>query len=218
MKSVSRRSLLMGTAALAAAPLVLSAARPVRAADVAVPWDKATIPAAYPERAMGKADAPVTMIEYSSLTCPHCAHFEVETLPRLKTDFIDTGKMQLIMRDYPLDKLALAAAMMARHAPEPMFFKLMSVLFENQVKWATADDPGAALRQYGILSGMSGDQVDAALQDKALLQAIMDVRKNASDVYGIDSTPSFVINGDMHAGALGYDAFADLINKAAQKS
>jgi protein-disulfide isomerase len=179
-----------------------------------VAWDTATIPAAYPERVLGDPKAPVAIIEYSSLTCPHCAHFHTDTLPQLKTDFLDAGKAYLVVRDFPLDNLALAAAMIARSAPKETFFPFTEALFANQSTWSRAENPLEALTQLAVLAGMSPDIVTQAMGNEELHQAIVDVRTSAHDVYKIDSTPSFVIDGVKHAGSLPYDEFASLIHTA----
>jgi protein-disulfide isomerase len=207
---------MLGAAAVAALP-VMGRSFEVRAADAAekvVPWDRATMPAIYPERVLGNPSAPVAIIEYSSLTCPHCAHFHEETLPKLKADFIDTGKACLVVRDFPLDQLALAAALLVRSAPEDRFFPLLEALFAQQSNWARAENPAKALTSLAMLGGMSKDSIDAAMKNTDLLQAIVDVRSEGNKVYEVDSTPSFVVAGVKHAGALSYDAFADLIAKA----
>jgi protein-disulfide isomerase len=214
--AVSRRSLLLGAAAVAALPLVTRSQMAMAAEGGAIAWDKATVPAIYPERVLGDANAPVAIIEYSSLTCPHCAHFHTDTLPQLKKDFIDSGKARLVVRDFPLDQLALAAALIARSAPKDMFFPYIEALFAHQEMWARAENPAEALTQLAVLAGMPPETVETALKNKDLLQAIVDVRSAGHDAYGIDSTPSFVVDGVKHSGALSYEVFADLINKAAK--
>lgn len=218
MTLVSRRSVMVGAAAVAALPVVGGSfgARAAEATEAKklIAWDRATIPAIYPERVLGDPTAPVAIIEYSSLTCPHCAHYHVETLPKVQKDFIDTGKAYLVMRDFPLDQLSLAASLIARSAPEDRFFPLLEALFAQQETWARAENPAKALTQLAMLGGMTKDSIDAAMKNTDLLQAIVDVRSDANKTYNIDSTPSFVIAGVKHAGALTYEAFADLIAKA----
>lgn len=176
--------------------------------------DKIALPDGYSERVLGDPDAPVTIYEYSSLTCPHCANFHTDTLPELKERFIDTGKAKLVYRDFPLDKLSLAGHLIARCAPEPLYFRLMDVLFSEQRKWARADQPLEALMQYARLAGMSDDTINACFQNEALLKNIQDVQQQAQSVYGIDSTPSFVIDGQVLAGNQPVDVFADAIAAA----
>ena len=117
-----------------------------------------------PDRVLGKADAPITIIEYASLTCPHCADFDKEVLPELKTKYIETGKAKLVYRDFPLDQWAMRAAMLARCAPADKYFSFIDVLFQNQITWATAKDPMAALEKIGKLGGVSSEQFNACME------------------------------------------------------
>lgn len=208
-------SLLRRLAVAVAVTVVLAVSwmpvQPAAAAD----FTPAPTPEGYPERVMGQADAPVTIVEYSSLTCPHCAAFHADTLPRLKEEFIDTGRAKLVFRDFPLDPLALGAALMARCAPEQSYFQLLDVLFKTQDQWARAENPLEALKGYGRLAGMDAQTMNACFENQQLVDAIQQVRQQANAIYGIDSTPSFVIDGQVHAGNRGYDYFAEAIRKAA---
>ncbi len=169
-------------------------------------------PEAYPERVLGKADAPITMVEYSSLTCPHCAQFHTTVLPQIKKDFIDTGKVKLIYRDFPLDRLALGAAVVARCVPEGSFFPMLDMLYKGQEQWARSSNPLEAIQGYGRLAGLTPDAMDACFKNQPLVDAIQQVRENANKAHNITSTPSFVINGTLHSGAQGYDYFAKVFN------
>ena len=120
------------------------------------------------DRILGKADAPITIIEYASLTCPHCAHFEVDVLPKLKTKWIDTGKAKLVLRDFPLDEPALRAEMLARCAPPERFYPLVDTFFETQEKWAVAKDWKASLERIAKLAGVGKSKFDTCLDDKKL--------------------------------------------------
>jgi protein-disulfide isomerase len=166
---------------------------------------------------VGKADAPITIFEYASLTCPHCAEFDKETLPKVRTDWIDTGKAKLIFRDFPLDQYALKAAMVARCAPPDRFFAFIDVLFQQQVTWAGAGGPDAitqALSRTARLGGISEDKFDACLNDKAMNDRILNERLVASQQYGVESTPTFFVNGKKVVGALPYDEFAKALAAA----
>src|SRR6266851_1775595 len=112
------------------------------------------------DRILGKADAPITIIEYASLTCPHCAHFAVEVLPKLKQKWIDTGKAKLVLRDFPLDEPALRAAMVARCAPPERFYPLVGMMFETQEKWVIAADWRAALERIVKIGGLGKKEFD----------------------------------------------------------
>jgi len=154
------------------------------------------------DRILGNRDAPVTIVEYASLTCPHCAHFETAILPELKRDYIDTGKVRLVYRDFPLDQLALVAAGVARCAPPERYFGLLSMLFEGQESWARSPDPVAALVRFGKLAGLSEEKVRSCIEDTALLDQIVAERLEGERMFGISSTPSFVIDGRKYSGAL----------------
>src|SRR5271170_2235265 len=125
------------------------------------------------DHVLGKADAPITIIEYASLTCPHCAEFNKEIIPELKAKYVETGKARLIYRDFPLDQWALRASVLARCAPSDKYFGFIDVLFQNQETWATAKDPMAALEKIGKLGGVSSERFNACMQDRALQDAVL---------------------------------------------
>ncbi len=163
------------------------------------------------ERFIGAADAPVTMIEYASLTCPHCARFHQETLPRLKEAYIDTGKVKLIYRDFPFDELGLRAAIMARCAAPSRFFGLIEVLFRGQDRWSRAKDPVTALRRIGRMAGISTERFDACMADRKIGDAILGVRLEAAREQEVTSTPTFFINGRKVSGNQPYEVFDEII-------
>lgn len=167
----------------------------------------ATVEEAMAERSMGKADAPVTIIEFASLTCPHCKDFEVNVLPKLKTAYIDTGKVKFIYRDFPLDGRALLASMVARCAPKERYFAFLDALFRGQDSWARAQDPIQALGQVAKLGGMSQTDFDACIKNQALFDAIKKDALDAQSQYKIESTPTFVINGKKMEGGHSFEAF-----------
>ncbi len=164
------------------------------------------------EQALGDPSAPVTIIEYASLTCPHCAVFHEETLPALEERYIDTGKARLVMRDFPLDQSALLAAALAHCAGPDRYFTFIDALFANQAQWARAADPKAALLQLAQLGGLPRDEAEACLADETLLDAILQERLDAQNEYGINSTPSFVIDGEKLEGSHDLEDFARVID------
>ena len=170
------------------------------------------------DRILGKAEAPITIIEYASLTCPHCAHFDVTVLPKLKEKWIDTGKAKLILRDYPLDEPALRAAMVARCAPADRFYPLIDTLFAQQEQWATSRDYRAALEKLVKLGGMSDKEFKACISDKKLEDQVAQSRLTASQQLGVDATPTFFINGKKFDGAPTVEAFDQALSGAAPKS
>jgi len=148
------------------------------------------------EHVLGKADAPVTIIEYASMTCPHCAHFNEEVMPRIKSEFIDKGLVRFVFRPFPLDGLAARASLLAQCAPSgDGYFSMVDVLFRSQADWEHASDPLAALKQIGRTAGMQEADVDRCINDQEGLNKIVEGIKEAQAKFGVDSTPSFVING-----------------------
>lgn len=180
---------------------------------------RAQAPAVTPEdRVLGKAEAPITIFEYASLTCPHCADFEAQTLPEIKKQWIETGKARLIYRDFPFDQAALHAAVLARCAPPDRFFAFLDVLFKEQADWAAAKDPTEALKRIGKLGGVGADQFDACMKDEKLVNRIVAERLAAEKQYGVDSTPTFFINGKKLVGAQPYADFVKALQEALPKS
>ncbi len=177
------------------------------------------VPTATPQdHALGKADAPVTIIEYASLTCPHCAEFDRDTLPKIKQNWIDTGKAKVVFRDFPLDGLALRAAMLARCAPPQRYFGFIDMLFQNQPTWVRATDPEQALEHIAKLGGMSDEQFQSCMKNEELANAVAASGQTAQKEYGVESTPTFFINGTKLVGALSYDEFDKALSAAQPKS
>jgi protein-disulfide isomerase len=164
------------------------------------------------EPALGDPAAPVTIIEYSSMTCPHCASFHANILPELKKRYIDTGKVRLVLRDFPLDQNALRASVIAHCAGPERQPQFVEVFFAQQQTWARASDPVQALKQLAQLGGLSADKVDACLADKALEEAVLQARLEGQEKYDIKSTPSFIIDGKTIAGAQSVEDFAVIID------
>jgi protein-disulfide isomerase len=170
------------------------------------------------DRVLGKADAPITIIEYASLTCPHCAHFEVDVLPKLKAKWIDTGKAKLVLRDFPLDEPALRAAMVARCAPPERFYPLVDTFFAQQEQWATTRDYRAALEKLAKLGGIGNKEFAACISDKKLEDQVAQSRLTAAQQLGVDATPTFFVNGKKFDGAPTLEAFDKALSGAAEKS
>ncbi len=152
------------------------------------------------DRILGNPDAPITIIEYASLTCPHCAHFQDDVLPEIKKQWIDTGKAKLVLRDFPLDEEALRAAMIARCAPPDRYYAFADTFFAAQDKWVRAHDYREALARLARLGGMSKEEFDACLGNKRLEDAIVEGRLVASKELDVNSTPTFFINGNKFTG------------------
>jgi len=170
------------------------------------------------DHVLGKQDAPVTIIEYASLTCPHCADFDHETLPKIKKDWIETGKAKYAFRNFPFDQAALRAAMLAECAGPEKYFNFIDALFGSQLTWARASDPSAALTRMAKLGGLGDERVQACFKDEALANRIVAVRMTAEKDLEVNSTPTFFINGKKLVGAQPYEAFEEALTAASKKS
>lgn len=165
---------------------VASVPAPDRAVDVELLED----------RFIGDPNAPVEVIEYASLTCPHCADFHAQTFPILKERYVDTGLVRFVYRDFALDRPGAMAAMMARCVPEQGYFSVIDVLFRTQRTWSRADTPEVPLAQIAAQAGLDAEGFNACLSDQALLDGILRFRQDATDRFEITGTPSFVVNGE----------------------
>jgi len=154
------------------------------------------VEAAMAERAIGREDAPVTIIEYASMTCDHCAGFHIQVLPEVKKDLIETGRARLVYRDMPWDKFALKAAKMARCAPADKYFGLVEEIFKTHDVWAHGPDPLAALKEMGKAAGMDDAYLQACLDNVDLETAIVTRQQEAIKAYDIKGTPTFVFMKD----------------------
>ena len=168
-------------------------------------------PGALPDKALGKDDAKVTIVEYASMTCPHCAQFHATTLAELKTKYIDTGKARLIFREFPFDPRAEAAFMLARCSNDN-YFAMVDVLFKQQQQWAAGENARDALLQISKLAGFSQESFEACLTDQKLLDDVRAVRARGADEFKVDSTPTFFINGGTYKGAMTIEQMSALID------
>ena len=162
------------------------------------------------EQAMGQENAPVTIIEYASLTCSHCAHFSETTFPKLKEKYIDTGKVRFIFREFPFDPVAAGAFMLARCAPQDKYFPMIELLFENQRQWAV-EKPLQPLLGIAKQVGFTEDSFKACLANQKVLDGIEWVRNRAADKFKVDATPTFFVNGQKVNGAVSIDEFDKII-------
>ena len=208
----TRRAALASGAAVLASVLVPGGAwaqEPSKTVDVAELMKP--IPDGLADVVQGKADAPVTIVEYASMTCTHCATFHEETYPTLMKNYIDTGKVKFILREFPLDALAAAAFMIARSMDDKRT-AMVDLLFTQQKNWAFVSKPVDALESIVKQAGMSSEAFKKCLDDRALYQKVIDVRQRATDKFQIASTPTFFINGTRATGELAPDAMAKLID------
>ena len=193
---------------LAASAVSTLLAAPVRAADA---------DPRLADRSLGDADAKVTIQEFFSLTCTHCAAWSIQVFPQVEAKLIQTGKVRYVYRDFPLDRLALNAAMVARALPAVRYEAFVNALLASQDRWAFARDvnPTEELYKSAALAGMPRALFDSTLADDALKNAILAAQQAGADKYKIDSTPTFVVNGVPHSGEQSYDAIAKMVAAAA---
>jgi len=205
--NITRRALLEGTAALALAAAILSPAdllvTPAQAQTVAMADLMA--PGPLPDQVLGAAEAPVTIVEYASMTCPHCAEFHAKTYPELKKRYIDTGKVRFIFREFPLDPLAAAGSMLARCAGDGKYFPMIETLFSQQKTWAV-QKPLPPLKQIAKQAGFTEQSFEQCLANQKLLDDIEKTRERASTKLGVNSTPTIFVNGKKVTGALSIES------------
>jgi protein-disulfide isomerase len=175
-------------------------------------------PVSLPDMAIGPANARVTITEYASMTCPHCSAFNADVFPKIKAEFIDTGKVRYIFREFPLDIKAAAGSMLSRciaNGDAGKYFAVTDLLFRSQADWVMKDTT-AALTRIGKQAGLSQQQVETCLNDKALLDKLVADQKYATEVLKVDSTPTFFINGEKIKGETSFEEFQKRINPLLQ--
>jgi protein-disulfide isomerase len=185
---------------------------PVMAQDAGVALDELMAGEALPDVALGANKAPVTIVEYASMTCAHCAGFYATTFPELKSKYIDTGKVRFILREFPLDPLATAGFMLARCAGDDKRNAIVDLLFAQQKNWAFAGKPLEALAALLKQTGMSQNSFEACLKNQDLYDRIAKVHDRAAEKFGVTSTPTFFINGKKERGEVTPDALAKLLD------
>ncbi len=218
---LSRR---VALAVLCAGALGAAAALPVAAQQPAkgpseVPVEELMKPVGLADLALGPADAKVTVVEYASMTCGHCAHFTKDVWPELKKKYVDTNKVRHIFREFPLDNLAAAASMLARCTGGEKAFPLIEILFEKQNDWAFGEgNPVPRLFEIAKQAGFTQESFDKCLTDQKLLDEITAGRTRASDVFGVAATPTFFINGKKLDGGPTIEKFNEMIEPLLAKS
>ena len=215
---ITRREFCQSTAAVALATAVLGATSlplfPGQALADTIPDAELMKPDKLPDMVMGSEKAPVTVIEYASATCPHCANFQEKTFPELKKRYIDTGKVRYIFREFPLDSLAAAAFMLARCTGETdssKYFAMVDILFHQQRQWAV-EKPLGPLLTIAKQAGFTQQSFDACLANQKVLDGIESMRQRAVDKFKVQSTPTFFINGTAFPGALTIEDMAKAID------
>ena len=217
---ITRRNLLVGASVFAMVAALggleaLIHAQP--AAAQSIPPAELLVPPPLGDRSLGKDDAPVTIVEYASMTCPHCAHFHETTYPELKKRYIDTGKVRFIFCEFPLDPLAAGASMLARCADKDKFFPMIETLFQLQRQWAV-EKPIPPLLAIAKQAGFTEQSFNACLSDQKMLDAMQAEQKRATDKFGVNSTPTIFINGKKQVGGQSIEDLAKVIDPILSKS
>jgi protein-disulfide isomerase len=215
----SRRHLLYAFGALTLIyPALPARAQTVNVADLMAPGplpDRVVRSAAQktPAAAGDAAEkASVTVVEYASMTCSHCAKFHTTVYPDFKKKYIDTGKVRFILREFPLDPIASGAFALARCLPEDKYYPMVEVLFEQQKNWAFVPDPPKALLSIAKQAGFTEQSFEACLTDQKLSQAIEESARRANEKFGVSGTPTFFINGQMLRGEATLEALSKVID------
>jgi protein-disulfide isomerase len=191
MMKVNRRAMIAMAAAMAAGPVFGQEATAPEIKDFSI----------------GNPDAPVKMVEYASFTCPHCGQFHTDVFKKLKTEYIDTGKVHFTLREVYFDRYGLWAAMMARCGGDLKYFGIADILFSTQVDWAGTDDPTVAvgnIKTIGLAAAMTSEQLDVCMQDAAMAEALVKRFEENMKADGVEGTPTLFINGDKH-GNMAYE-------------
>jgi protein-disulfide isomerase len=196
---ITRRAFLAGVCALA----LMANAGALRPAAAQTKVSEADLAPAGPlgDQVLGPDDAPVTIVEYASMTCPHCAQFQARTFPKLKERYIDTGKVRYILREFPLDPLAAGAFMLARCVDKDKYYSVIDLLFGTQRQWVVPN-PLQPLFNIVKQAGYTEDSFNACLKNQQILDGIQNVRDRAAKVLMVESTPTFFVNGKRMVGDL----------------
>lgn len=213
----NRRALIAGAAAVLGGGPLLLAAGPGFAqranAPAEVPVEELMKPGVLPELSIGPKDAKVTVVEYASMTCGHCMNFHTKVFPELKTKYVDTGKVQFIFREFPLDPRAFAASMLARCAGGDKTLPMIGALFERQADWAhIKENPTPKLFEIAKQAGFTEESFNKCLTDQKLLEQLTAVHARANEVFGVNATPTFFINGKRLQAAPVVEEFSKVID------
>lgn len=168
----------------------------------------------YEEMSIGSEDAPVTIIEYASLTCPHCATFHVSAYPKLKRNYIDTGKARMIFREVYFDRFGLWAGMLARCGGRSKYFPMIDLILKRQKSWSSGETPLEVvknLKKLGKIAGMTEERMEECLQDSDMAQVLIKVYETNAEKDSIRGTPSFLVNGKLYTN-MSYADFAEIID------
>ena len=180
---------------------------------VAATPDKATLLSVQPnDHVLGDPKAPGTIIEYASLTCSHCAHFHTQILPEIKKKWIDTGKVKLVYRDFPLDQIAVKAGQIAECAGKDRYFGVIDLIFRGQPTWATAADPIAEMGKPLRIAGLGEAEIKACLANDAMMAAVLNDYRSG-EALGVNSTPTLFIGGELYRGSRSVEDLDGVLGK-----
>jgi len=192
-------------------------APPIDKATYVPPQQELMAPGPLGDRVLGKATAPVTVIEYVSLTCPHCANFQKTLFPRVKKEFIDTGKVRYIVREFPIGHMSGAAAIVNRCAPEDKYFFLLNQFLTRQPEWVSQEVRPDALYSVAKSSGMTRETFDKCLSNQTIIDGLTEVKQRGRQ-FGVIGTPTFFINGRKAQGEVTFDEIKSMIEQAPPQS
>ena len=181
--------------------------------DVTAFEKELAVPGPLGDMTLGDKNAPITIYEYASLTCSHCAEFSKDTFPLIKKNYIDTGKVYYVLRDFPFDPIATAAFMLSHCAGPERYFGFIEVLFASQAQWAFVDTPMEALKNLAKQGGFSDEKFDACMKNQEVFNHVKSVAERGGQKFGVNSTPTFFINGEKVEGAIPYSDFDVLLKK-----
>ena len=209
LESTSKMALFAGTASIVSlAPMV--GITPANAQQVSGLYDDLPMP----DKVLGKDDAPITIVEYASMTCPHCKNFHENTLNLIKEKYIDTGKVKLIFREFPLDNRAMAAAMLARCAPADKYFPMLDILFAQQREWSTSQDPRPILFNISKMAGFSKESFEACISNSEIFNGLKTMRARGGEKFDVNATPTLFIGGVKFSGELTFKGVSAAIERA----
>ncbi|MEM1131160.1 MAG: DsbA family protein [Pseudomonadota bacterium] len=210
--TMNRRLILAGLGAVPFAPGVAFAADDDATEDAPKEMSYVT-----GDIVLGDENAPVTVIEYASTTCPHCGAFHKNTFPEVKKNYVDTGKVKFIMREVYFDKFGLWVGMTARCGGEAGYYPMMDMFLNDQASWARAGDDaavGQAIQKIGRRAGLSSEQLNACLSDRDFAKALLKNYQDNAEADEVRSTPTFIIAGETHTGNMAYDQFSAILEAA----
>ncbi len=207
LESTSKMALLAGTASIVSLAPVIGLTAAI-AQQVSGLYDDLPLP----DKVLGKEDAPVTIVEYASMTCPHCKNFHEGALKEIKEKYIETGKVKLIFPEFPLDNRAIAASMLARCAPADKYFPMLDILFAQQSEWSTSSDPRPILFNISKMAGFSKESFEACIANADIFNGIKAMRARGGDKFEVNSTPTLFIGGVKFSGELSFKGVSAAID------